>query len=109
MHIFIDESGDCGMRRKTSADYFAVAAVILPHPGDYSQRVKKASEKFVPLWAWGSRGRHRREFLAPMNRCGFAYAACYLDKTKASTRNGATRSSSTGEFWDPWLASVGRC
>jgi len=78
------------MRRKTSADYFAVAAVICSTPSAIAaceteiQEIRASlgvAENFEFHFA-RIKDRHRREFLTRVSKCDFTYAACYLDKAK---------------------------
>ncbi|MBI1830370.1 MAG: DUF3800 domain-containing protein [Planctomycetes bacterium] len=87
MRIFIDESGDCGMKRQNSADYFAVAAILVPTEAivacetaiQETRTLLKLPSDFE--FHFGRiKDRHRREFLARMAKCEFTYVACYINK-----------------------------
>ena len=77
------------MKRKTSANYFAVAAILCPSPEAITECEKEIQQVRASLglpenyeFHFGRiKDRHRRELLGRLAKCDFSYSACYLDKT----------------------------
>src|SRR5438093_1321323 len=90
MQIFLDESGDCGMRDRRSADYFAVTAVCVDSADavaacEHEIRRIRETQGLVEDYEFHFvrvKDRHRREFLRQIANCEFSFSACILDKSK---------------------------
>ncbi|MBI3407461.1 MAG: DUF3800 domain-containing protein [Planctomycetes bacterium] len=90
MQIFIDESGDCGMRNRNSSPYFAVTAVFVGSPDAVSKceaaialvRAGLDLKKNFEFHFARIKEDFRRAILTEIADQEFTFVSCLLDKTR---------------------------